>query len=79
MHPDEMPVAQDKDRSANWPEFQRELAALINRHSLENFSNTPDHVLAEYLTQCLVAYNISVSARDHLAGRANVADLKTGS
>lgn len=70
MHPDEMPVQADEDRSINWPEFQRELVALINRHSLETFSNTPDHVLAEYLTQCLVAYNITVSARDHLAGHS---------
>ena len=29
--------------------FERELASLINRHSLENDSNTPDWVLAKYL------------------------------
>lgn len=44
----------------NWPEFQRELAHLINKHSLERVANLPDYVLAEYLTQCLVAMNVAL-------------------
>lgn len=44
----------------NWPEFQRELAQLINKHSLERVANLPDYVLAEYLTQCLVAMNVAL-------------------
>ncbi len=44
----------------NWPEFQRELAHLINKHSLERIANLPDYVLAEYLTQCLVAMNVAL-------------------
>lgn len=54
-----MPVETEAD-IRNWPEFQRELATLINKHSLERPSNLPDYVLAEYLTQCLVALNVAL-------------------
>ena len=33
--------------------FLRELENLINKHSKENDSNTPDYILAEYLNNCL--------------------------
>ena len=38
-------------------EFEQELTNLINCHSLEQGSDTPDHILAEYLTNCLHAFN----------------------
>lgn len=38
-------------------EFQKELESLINSKSMENGSNTPDFILAEYLTDCLEAFN----------------------
>ena len=65
MNPDEMTLSapseiEPHDRFRNWPEFQRELAALINKHSLERIANLPDYVLAEYLTQCLVAMNVAL-------------------
>jgi hypothetical protein len=44
--------------------FRAELQALINRHSLENVSNTPDHVLANFLGDCLRAFNEAVRSRD---------------
>lgn len=37
--------------------FQSELRGLLNRHSMENGSDTPDFILAEYLTGCLEIYN----------------------
>jgi len=37
--------------------FKRELAALLNRYSLESESMTPDYVVAEYLIGCLQAWN----------------------
>ncbi len=73
MHPDEMPVVPADEK--NWPEFQRELAALLNKHGLERPSDTQDFVLAEYLTQCLVAYNIAVCQRSPKA-TGNVIKLK---
>ena len=37
--------------------FEIELASLLNRHSQENASDTPDFILAKYLTDCLEAWN----------------------
>jgi hypothetical protein len=45
-------------------EFQKELAALINKHSIENESDTPDFILAEYLNNCLDAFGTAMDARD---------------
>jgi hypothetical protein len=49
-------------------EFKRELAALLNRHSIEADSNTPDSVLAEYLTSCLEVWRQCVPLRDSWHG-----------
>lgn len=54
-------------------EFLRELTALINKHSMENQSNTPDFVLAKYLVGCLDNFAIATAGRDSLlASRKNV-------
>lgn len=44
-------------------ELIREFAQIINKHSLENDSNTPDFILAEYLFDCLISAQILVCAR----------------
>lgn len=44
-------------------DFQKELEHLLNKHSKENESGTPDFLLAEYLTQQLVVWNNSITAR----------------
>lgn len=46
-------------------DFEKELEQLINKHSRENMSDTPDFILAEYLNTCLTAYSVAVSSRDH--------------
>lgn len=43
--------------------FRKDLEDLINRHSLENESNTPDFLLADYLCRCLDAFDIAVKDR----------------
>jgi hypothetical protein len=43
--------------------FERDLASLINRYSLENGSDTPDFILAQFLNDCLKAYNQALVAR----------------
>lgn len=48
--------------------FERDLCSLINAHSIENGSNTPDFLLAEYLQGCLDLWNKSVNARDKWYG-----------
>jgi hypothetical protein len=48
--------------------FLSELEHVINKYSVENQSNTPDFLLAEYLRGCLDAYNQAVLARDKWYG-----------
>lgn len=49
--------------------FEKELSNLLNRHSMENGSNTPDYMLAQYLRNCLDNYNKIVIAREKWFGR----------
>jgi len=46
-------------------EFWDDLEELINKHSLENASNTPDWILAQYLKGCLDAFNKAVKQREN--------------
>jgi len=50
--------------------FEQELTELLNRHSIENDSNTPDFILAKYLLSCLETWNRVIELRD----RWNVSD-----
>lgn len=50
-------------------QFEEEIRAVINRHAKENGSGTPDFVLAEYLRNCLAAWNAGISARESWYGR----------
>jgi hypothetical protein len=45
-------------------DFREELEHLINSKSLENGSNTPDFLLAEYLVGCLKVFDSIVAQRD---------------
>lgn len=54
--------------------FQLDLEKLINRHSQENGSNTPDFLLAQYLRDCLDAFNKASRAREAWYGK----ELKIG-
>lgn len=55
------PIEKDEKYEA----FLKELAALINRYSFENRSNTPDFILAEYLGGCLTVFdNITVKKEE---------------
>ncbi len=51
------------------PTLERELAAVLNRYSQENASNTPDFILAQYLLNALVAWNVAVQQRETWYGR----------
>ena len=54
--------------------FPSELQAVINRHSKENESDTPDFVLAQFLEACLAAYAQAVQGRDRWNGDGTLAD-----
>lgn len=47
-------------------EFQNDLKDLINKHSLENKSDTPDIVIAEFLVDSLATFNNTVNHRSEL-------------
>lgn len=49
--------------------MERELTSVLNRHSAENPSNTPDFILAQYLLGCLAAWNTAVQQRETWYGR----------
>lgn len=46
-------------------DFKKDLQQLINKHSLEKYSNTPDFILANYLVECLMAFNYASSTREY--------------
>jgi len=50
-------------------EFEKQLTKLINEHSMENSSNTPDFILARYLKGCLDNFNVIIQARESWYGR----------
>ena len=45
-------------------DFRKKLAELINYESMENGSDTPDFILADYLARCLENFDETVRARD---------------
>lgn len=45
-------------------DLQTEIQHALNSHSAENGSDTPDYILAEFLTGCLEAYNRAVRRRE---------------
>ena len=49
--------------------FEQSLRRLINAQCVENLSNTPDFILAEYLSGCLNAFNYAVQRREQWYGR----------
>ncbi len=55
----------DPKRSA----FVKDLEQLLNKHSLESGSDTPDFILAEFLTGCLETFNDTLTQRENWYGR----------
>jgi hypothetical protein len=51
------------------PTFKQELAEVINRHSMEGGSNTPNFILADFLGDCLAGFEYAVRQRNRWYGR----------
>jgi hypothetical protein len=47
----------------NKSQFRKPIETVINSHSMENGSDTPDYILAEYLVGCLEAFDRAVTRR----------------
>lgn len=43
--------------------FEQELVGLLNKHSMENYSGTPDWILTEYIRKSLEAFDVAVRLR----------------
>ncbi len=50
------------------PDLRSELATLLNRHSRENVSNTPDFILRDYMWDALKAFERGVKRREEWYG-----------
>ena len=46
------------------PTLLQDIESVINKHSREARSGTPDFILAEYLTDCLSAYEKATNQKD---------------
>lgn len=46
------------------PNLRKELTELLNRHSQENRSNTPDYILSDFMLSCLTAFDNATNKRD---------------
>jgi hypothetical protein len=57
------------DSVLNKKDFHHELEKLINCHSKENISNTPDWVIASYLVRCLDVFDDCIKLRERYYGR----------
>lgn len=56
-------VTDEVETKKGIPIFRKELENLINRHCMENGSNTPDFILARYMAECLDAFDKAVKTR----------------
>ena len=65
--------------TSNRTDFVKELVTLINKYSMENKSNTPDWILAQYLDSCLKSFEYAVLKREIWYGRfqKGLIDLST--
>jgi hypothetical protein len=52
--------------------LHQDLAAVLNKHSAENESNTPDFILADYLFNCLAAFDRAMAEREKWYGHQHV-------
>lgn len=53
----EMADSEEQKKMAE-PTFQEELGRLLNRFGMDNECDTPDHILRDYLVNCLENYRI---------------------
>ena len=48
----------------NVEEFKKDLSCLLNTHSVENNSNTPDFLLSDFMVSCLHAFEEASLCRE---------------
>lgn len=50
-------------------DFEIDVSKLINKHSIENESGTPDYILARYVLSCLESFREATGEREAWFGR----------
>lgn len=73
--PESVEQEQEQDLEQRMHSFEQELTHLINKKCLENGSNTPDFILANYLRRCLETFNACVTRRDGWYGHSSFTDI----
>ena len=49
--------------------FIEELTELVEKHSIKNGSDTPDHIIVDYLVTCLEVFDEIIIKREEHYGR----------
>lgn len=57
--------------------LHREIKRVLNRHSAENGSNTPDFILAAFLMSCLEAFDAATNGRAQWCGPKRQSAIET--
>lgn len=69
-------MTKEEQRVNPEPTFRSELTSLINKYSLENTSNTPDYILADFLMSCLEAFDDATYARSEWYNPTKITEQK---
>jgi len=64
------------DKQAKYHNLEKAITTAINKNSIENYSNTPDHILADYMVECLRAFEGAVGHRE-MSNRSKDANPET--
>lgn len=64
-------MTSEQEQQASKLAFRAELENLINKHCMENGSDTPDFILADYLNRCLQNFDKTLNRRRHWYGGDN--------
>ena len=62
---------------ASGSQLRHDIETAINRANAESGSNTPDFILAEFLTACLKSFDDAVKMRDQWYGMKLALDTNT--
>ena len=60
---DQMELTPEMKYSKNRDALVKDIAKVLNTHSMENRSNTPDFILAEHLVGCLEVFDKATNRR----------------
>jgi hypothetical protein len=66
----------ESHRGYQMSNLRKDIEIAINKHSAEGGSDTPDFILAEYLIDCLAAYDKATVARETWYGRMQIIALE---